>query len=133
MIYTYQVLNSEFSSITGDINNLILQRELNDAGLSDFSLFFNDGYVNFSSLSEINDSIRSLIDDVCSNHVGGDFSNQSQSSLGSLTSSTSSTFEQAIELDCGLMIGDRYILNWYGEAKISFEGDNSKKFCKYKL
>jgi hypothetical protein len=125
MIYTYQVLNSGFTSVVTEVNNLILQRELSDVGLSDISLFFNDGYVQFSSLLDIDSSKESLIDSICSAHVGGEFSEQSQSALGTLVSSTSPLYEDALDLDCGLMIGGKYLLNWYGEAKINLEGDNS--------
>jgi len=126
MIYTYEVSNSAFVSVLGSINNLILQREITDSGLSDISLFFNDdGYVQFSSLLEFDVAKQSLINSICSNHQGGDFSETSQNATGSLVTANSTTNQEALELDCGLMIGGTYLLKWYGEAKVSFEGDNS--------
>jgi len=106
MIYTYEVSNSAFVSVLGSINNLILQREITDSGLSDISLFFNDdGYVQFSSLLEFDVAKQSLINSICSNHQGGDFSETSQNATGSLVTANSTTNQEALELDCGLMIG----------------------------
>lgn len=111
---------SVFSSLDGeDVNNLILETELKEAGLSVLVVSFPEANkVDIHLDDEIPDNKKTDVQAICAAHKGGSFSPENQGVFNGSASASGEERAVAATLSTGPMREGDYMFIWYAELSL---------------